>query len=76
MALVHPSQFQPEDADAMDVPVALMPSGGENREVMDAFWERIQQKLSKEKCVRRDFVSVMGLFFWCGDGADEMLAGL
>lgn len=58
MALVHPSFFQPEDADNVKAPVALIPSGGEDQAVMDGFWERIQKKPDVAvKSVRVDFVS-------------------
>jgi hypothetical protein len=56
LALVHPSAFRPEDADHLNVPVALLPSQGENKEVMDAFWERIEQKDIGKRSVRQDFV--------------------
>ena len=57
MALIHPSLFQPEDADNMNVPVALLPSGGEDRDAMDGFWERMKRKPFVDLCVRQDFVS-------------------
>ncbi|KAK4690387.1 hypothetical protein P7C71_g6389, partial [Lecanoromycetidae sp. Uapishka_2] len=56
MALIHPSQFQAEDADDMDMPVALMPSGGEDKDAMDGFWGRMQKKAVGERCVRQDFL--------------------
>jgi hypothetical protein len=57
MALVHPSFFQPDDADNVTVPIALLPSQGEDQEVMNAFWERIQKKDIAQKSIRQDFVS-------------------
>jgi hypothetical protein len=62
MALVHPSLWQPEDADNMTVPVALLPSQGEDIDVMNKFWDRIQKKPFANKCVRRDFVRCIPLF--------------
>jgi hypothetical protein len=53
----HPSFFQPEDADNISVPIALMPSEGEDKAVMDEFWARIQQKPFADKCYRENFVS-------------------
>jgi hypothetical protein len=53
----HPSFFQPEDADNISVPIALMPSDGEDKAVMDEFWARIQKKPFADKCYRENFVS-------------------
>ena len=39
------------------MPVALLPSGGEDQAVMNAIWERLQKKPFADKCVRKDFVS-------------------
>lgn len=61
MALVHPSFFQPDDADNVAAPIALIPSGGEDKDVMNAFWERIQQKPIAAKSIRQDFVSCLTL---------------
>lgn len=57
MALIHPSFFQPEDADNVAVPVALLPSQGEDNDIMNAFWDRIQTKDIAKQSVRQDFVS-------------------
>ena len=57
VALVHPTNLQPEDGDIVTVPVALLPSGGEDQEVMNGIWERLQKKPFADKCVRKDFVS-------------------
>lgn len=54
MALIHPSGFRAEDADEIDVPVALLLSGGEDGEIMDRFWKRMRAKGVGEKCVRRE----------------------
>lgn len=40
----------------MNVPIALLPSGGEDGQVMDKFWERMQEKAFAERNVRKDFV--------------------
>ena len=56
MALVHPSFFQPEDADNVAVPVALLPSQGEDKDIMNAFWDKIQTKDMAKLSVRQDFV--------------------
>lgn len=39
------------------MPVALIPSGGEDPKAMDSIWETLQKKEFGEKCVRKDFVS-------------------
>jgi hypothetical protein len=49
--------LQPEDGDLFTVPVALIPSQGEDQEVMSAIWERLHKKIFASKCVRKDFVS-------------------
>jgi len=56
VALVHPTNLQPEDGDLFTVPVALIPSGGEDPEVMNGVWERLQKKPFADKCVRKDFL--------------------
>lgn len=61
VALVHPSFFQPEDADNVNVPVALLPSGGEDQAVMNGYWERIQQKPIAKNSIRQDFVRTFPL---------------
>lgn len=53
----HPSFFQPEDADNISVPLALIPSDGEDKTVMNEFWNRIQKKPFADKCYRENFVS-------------------
>jgi hypothetical protein len=62
IALAHPSFWQPEDADNMTVPIALLPSQGEDRGIMNEFWDRIQKKPFANKCVREDFVRDFLLF--------------
>lgn len=57
MALPHPSFFQASDADNVRVPVALMPSQGEDKDAMNGFWEGIQKKPFAAQCIREDFVS-------------------
>ena len=57
MALVHSTNLQPEGGDLFTVPVALIPSQGEDQEVMSAIWERLHKKIFASKCVRKDFVS-------------------
>jgi len=59
MAFVHPSFFVPEDAENITVPVALLPSQGEDPEVMNAFWEKIQKKPIANKSIREDFVRTL-----------------
>ena len=56
IAMVHPSNTFPEDANGVSVPLALLPSNGEDVNVMNAFWEIIQKKPFADKCVRKDFV--------------------
>ena len=56
MALVHPSFFQPEDADNVSVPIALLPSQGEDKDVMNGFWDKIQEKDIAKQSIRQDFV--------------------
>jgi len=50
--------LQPEDGDLFTVPVALIPSQGEDQEVMNAIWERLHKKSFASKCVRKDFLDV------------------
>jgi len=57
VALVHSTNLQPEGGDLFTVPVALIPSQGEDQEVMNAIWERLHKKSFASKCVRKDFVS-------------------
>lgn len=59
VALVHPTNLAPEDGELFNVPVALIPSGGEDPKVMDAIWETLMKKEFAEKCVRKDFVSLL-----------------
>lgn len=56
LGLIHPSLFQGEDADNVTATVALLPSGGENKEVMNGFWAGIQKKPFTDKCVRKGYV--------------------
>jgi hypothetical protein len=53
---VHATNLAPEDGDLFTVRVALIPSGGEDQEVMNGVWERLMKEF-KGKCLRRDFVS-------------------
>ena len=57
VALVHPTNLSPGDGELFNVPVALIPSGGEDPKVMDSIWETLQKKEFAGKCVRKDFVS-------------------
>ena len=57
LAFVHPTNFQPEDADNVTEPVALIPSQGEDQNAMNAFWAKVQAGPSAAKSVRKDFVS-------------------
>lgn len=57
VVLVHPTNLAPEGGDLFAVPVALIPSGGEDPDVMNGIWERLMKKDFKGKCLRRDFVS-------------------
>ncbi|CZR51328.1 uncharacterized protein PAC_01203 [Phialocephala subalpina] len=56
VALVHPTNLSPSDGDLFTVPVALIPSGGEDQTVMNAIWEKLQEKEIAGKCVRKDFL--------------------
>jgi hypothetical protein len=56
---VHPTNLAPGDGELFNVPVALIPSGGEDPKVMDAIWETLQKKAFAGKCARKDFVSVL-----------------
>lgn len=56
VALVHPTNLAPEDGELFNVPVALIPSGGEDRAVMDAIWGSLMKKAFAGKCVRKDFL--------------------
>lgn len=57
MAWIHPTNLEKTDGEICNIPVALVPSGGENSEVMDAIWESLKKKEFGKKCVRKDFVS-------------------
>ena len=57
VALVHPTNLAAEDGKLFEVPVALIPSGGEDPQIMDAIWETLTKKEFRGKCVRKDFVS-------------------
>lgn len=76
VALVHPTNLAPEDGGLFTVPVALIPSGGEDPEVMNGVWERLMKKEFKGKCVRKDFVSARRLGKDVGWVADAGTAGL
>ncbi|KAF2102917.1 alpha/beta-hydrolase [Rhizodiscina lignyota] len=58
MGFIHPTNFQPEDADNVDVPIALLPSQGEDPKAMDAFYGKIQTKPIADASVRQDFLDV------------------
>jgi len=64
IALIHPTNLSPSDGDLFTVPVALIPSGGEDPDVMNAIWERLQRKEFAGKCVRRDFFTVARRTSW------------
>ncbi len=57
IAMVHPSNTLIEDANGVSVPLALLPSNGEDPQIMDGFWDIIKTKPFHDKCVRKDFVS-------------------
>jgi hypothetical protein len=57
MAWIHPTRLEKTDGEKCNVPVALVPSGGEDPEIMNAIWGDLQKKDFSEKCVRKDFVS-------------------
>lgn len=61
MAFIHPTNFQPEDADNIECPIALLPSQGEDQAAMDAFYARILAKggATAQRSIRQDFVSVL-----------------
>lgn len=61
---MHPTNLSPEDGELFNVPVALIPSGGEDAKAMDAIWETLMKKDFKDKCLRKDFVSLF--YFWLG----------
>jgi dienelactone hydrolase len=63
VVVAHPSFFQPEDADNISVPIALMPSDGEDKAIMDQFWARIEEKSFADKCYRENFVCIIRLDF-------------
>lgn len=56
LGLIHPSFFQGSDAENVTVPVALLPSQGENQDIMNEFWAGIQKKPFAGNCIRKDFV--------------------
>lgn len=56
IAMVHPSVIVPQDANGVNVPVCLLPSNGEDKKIMNDFWDIIQKKPFAEKCFRKDFV--------------------
>lgn len=56
VALVHPTSLDPGDGNIFSVPVALIPSAGEDQAVMNAIWETLQQKPFAQQCVRKDFL--------------------
>jgi hypothetical protein len=61
MAFVHPSFFEIDDANSVRVPVALIPSSGEDKDMINGFWDKIQQnKDIAAQSVRLDFVSRAG----------------
>jgi hypothetical protein len=61
MAFVHPSFFEIADADNLRVPVALIPSSGEDKDMINGFWDKIQQnKDIAAQSVKLDFVSLPG----------------
>jgi hypothetical protein len=61
MAFVHPSFFESDDADDVRVPVALIPSSDEDKDMINCFWDKIQRKKDVAvQSVRLDFVSTAG----------------
>lgn len=56
IAMIHPSFTDPKDAETLTVPVCLVPSKGEDMDVIDDFWNVVQKKPFASKCVRKDFV--------------------
>jgi hypothetical protein len=64
VALVHPTNLSPEDGALFNVPVALIPSGGEDAKAMDAIWETLMKKDFEDKCLRKDFVSLFYFLAW------------
>jgi len=58
LAFVHPSFKQKGDAIHLSVPCALVPSQGEDQEIMNDFWSTVQSKPFANKCVRKDFLDV------------------
>jgi hypothetical protein len=57
MAWIHPTNLERTDGAICNIPVALIPSGGENPEVMDEIWADLKKKEFGGKCVRKNFVS-------------------
>ncbi len=55
--LVHPTNLERGDGEVFEVPVALVPSAGEDGEIMDCIWETLKGKSFGEKNVRKNFVS-------------------
>ena len=56
IAMVHPSFTLVEYAKPVNIPLALLPSNGEDMNVMNGFWDVIKEKPFFDKCVRKDFV--------------------
>ncbi|MCJ1303504.1 hypothetical protein MMC08_006314 [Hypocenomyce scalaris] len=56
--MVHPSLTHPNDAAGVTVPVCLLPSQGEDKQIMGDFWAIIEKKPFAGKCVRKDFDDV------------------
>jgi len=76
VALVHPTNLSPRDGDLFNVPVALIPSGGEDPKVMNSIWETLQKKDFAGKCVRKDFLDCHhGFASARSDYNDPRLAG-
>ena len=55
VAIVHPAMLEAADGAAVTVPVALLPSGDEDRQTMDDFWAEVQKRPFAEKCVYKYF---------------------
>lgn len=53
LALIHPTNLLATDGQHFSVPVALLPSGGEDPAVMDAIWADVKERKGS---VRRDFL--------------------
>lgn len=55
--MVDPSNVVAADANGIEIPVALLPSQGEDKRLMHDLWDIFQLKPMAKQCVRKDLVS-------------------